>query len=85
MKKQKSIVMYSTTWCPDCRRAKMWFDNHKIDYKEVNIEEDEEAMEYVVKINNGNQTIPTIVFPDGSILTEPTNKELEEKVSSLQK
>lgn len=85
MKKHNTIVMYSTSWCPDCKRSKMWLDDHKVSYKDINIEEDEAAMEHVLQLNNGMQSTPTIVFPDGSILTEPSNRELEEKVTSLHK
>ena len=81
---KKEIVMYSTTWCPDCRRAKAWFDEHHIVYQDINIEEDEKAVDLVQKINNGRKTIPTIIFPDGDILVEPTNSELEAKMQSLQ-
>lgn len=81
---KKEIVMYSTTWCPDCRRAKAWFDEHNIVYQDINIEEDEKAVELVQKINNGRKTIPTIIFPDGDILVEPTNNELEAKMQLLQ-
>lgn len=78
-----SIVMYSTSWCGDCRRSKAWLDANKVEYKEVNIEEDEEGMAYVQKVNNGMNSVPTIVFPDGSILVEPSNQQLEEKVKAL--
>jgi len=77
------ITIYTTTWCPDCKRSKKWMEDHKISYQEINIQEDEAAMEYVIKVNNGMQSIPTIVFPDGSILVEPTNRELEEKINQF--
>lgn len=77
------IVMYSTTWCGDCKRSKHFLDSHKVEYQEINIEEDEKAMNYVKKINNGMNSVPTIVFSDGSILVEPTNHELEQKAKEL--
>lgn len=83
MKQKKMITIYTTTWCPDCKRSKKWMEDHKISYQEINIQEDEAAMEYVIKVNNGMQSIPTIVFPDGSILVEPTNRELEEKINQF--
>ena len=75
--------MYSTSWCGDCRRSKAWMDAHNVEYREVNIEEDEGAMAYVQKVNNGFKSVPTIVFPDGSVLVEPSNTELEEKIKTL--
>jgi mycoredoxin len=77
--KQETIKMYATTWCGDCRMAKRWFDGHGIPYEYINIEEDEQAAEYVVRVNQGKQSVPTIVFPDGSILVEPSARELAAK------
>jgi mycoredoxin len=73
------IKMYATTWCGDCRRAKRWFDSHDIPYEYINIEEDDDAAEYVVRVNKGMRSVPTIVFPDGSILVEPSSTELAQK------
>jgi len=72
----KEIVVYSTVWCPDCKRAKKFFGEQRIPYVNVDIEQDPEAMAFVEKVNNGKRIIPTIVFPDGSILVEPSNAEL---------
>lgn len=74
------IVVYSTVWCPDCKRAKKFFSDHRIQYQNIDIEKDAEAMAFVEKVNNGNRTIPTIIFPDGSKLVEPSNAELAEKL-----
>ena len=73
--------MYVTTWCGDCRIAKRWFDAHDIPYEYINIEEDDKAAEFVVRVNSGMRSVPTIVFPDGSILVEPTTRELASKLS----
>ncbi len=75
-----TIVVYSTVWCPDCKRAKRFFGEQRIPYINVDIERDEEAMAFVEKVNNGKRIIPTIVFPDGSMLIEPSNAELAEKL-----
>ena len=75
----KDIIIYSTVWCPDCKRAKKFFGEQRIPYINVDIEQDPEAMAYVEKVNGGKRVIPTIVFPDGSILVEPSNAELAEK------
>ncbi len=74
------IVIYSTVWCPDCKRAKQWFGDQRIPYVNIDIENDAEAMAYVEQVNNGMHVIPTIVFPDGSILVEPSNAQLAEKM-----
>ncbi len=74
------IIVYSTVWCPDCKRAKKFFNDHRIQYTNIDIEKDAEAMKYVEKVNQGMRIIPTIVFPDGSTLSEPSNAELAGKL-----
>jgi mycoredoxin len=76
----KKIKMYATTWCGDCRMARRWFDSHNIPYEWINIENDDEAAAYVMKVNRGMRSVPTIVFPDGSILVEPSPRELANKL-----
>ena len=76
----QTIVMYGTSWCPDCRRAQRVFDLLGKPYTYVNIEKDEQAADYVMQVNRGSQSVPTIVFPDGSILVEPSNAELQAKL-----
>ncbi len=73
---QNRIKMYATTWCGDCRMAKRWFDAHGIPHDYINIERDERAAAEVLRINRGMHSVPTIVFPDGSILVEPRAREL---------
>jgi thioredoxin reductase (NADPH) len=75
----KEIVIYSTKWCPDCKRAKQFFGEHRISYINVDIEENIAGMAFVEKVNQGKRVIPTIVFPDGSLLVEPSNAELAGK------
>ncbi len=77
---EKQIVVYSTVWCPDCKRAKKFFGEQRVPYVNIDIEQDPEAMAYVEKVNNGMRIIPTIVFPDGSTLAEPSNAELAKKL-----
>jgi mycoredoxin len=72
--------MYGTTWCGDCARSKRLLERLGVPYTWHNIEQDKEAREYVVKVNRGNRSVPTIVFPDGSVLTEPSDAVLEQKV-----
>jgi thioredoxin reductase (NADPH) len=75
-----TIVMYGTTWCRDCRRAKQFLGDQRIHYTFVNIEHDPDAMAYVERVNKGKRSVPTIVFPDGGILVEPSNAELAAKL-----
>ncbi|RMF34319.1 MAG: FAD-binding protein [Chloroflexi bacterium] len=80
MENHEAIVVYGTAWCPDCKRSKQFLGEQRIHYHWVDIEQDLEAMAYVEEINQGKRIVPTIVFPDGSILVEPSNAELAEKL-----
>lgn len=73
------IVMYVTESCVDCIRAKKFFEAKGIPHVRVGIEGDEHATEFVMRINHGFRSVPTIVFPDGSILVEPGWDELNKK------
>ena len=77
----KQIKMYGTKWCPDCARARQILKKHNITYDWIDIEQDEKACAYVVKVNGGYQSVPTIVFPDDSVLVEPSNAALEKKLT----
>ncbi len=74
------IVVYGTSWCPDCRRSKQFLGEQRIPYRWVDIEHDAQAMAYVEQVNQGGRSVPTIVFPDGETLVEPTNAELARKL-----
>lgn len=67
-----TVTMFSTTWCGYCRVLKQALDREGIAYAEVNIEDEPGAAEYVQEVNGGNQTVPTVLFPDGSALTNPS-------------
>ena len=75
-----TITMFSTTWCGYCRRLKSALDREGIGYTEVNIEDDEASADYVMSINGGNQTVPTVVFPDGSAATNPSLAEVRTRL-----
>ena len=75
------IVMYGTTWCGDCTRAKRFFEKHEVDYKWVNIDQETEFVDYVLGVNDGMRIVPTIVFGDGSILAEPSDRDLALKLN----
>lgn len=72
--------MYSTTWCGYCQRLKSQLDREGIAYSEVNIEQDENAAALVERVNGGNQTVPTVVFPDGTAMTNPSLIQVKEKL-----
>ena len=74
------IVMYGTTWCGDTRRARRLFDENNIPYQWIDIDQDAQARKYVEEVNRGYRSVPTIVFPDGSMLVEPTTSELMRKL-----
>jgi mycoredoxin len=77
-----TITMYSTTWCGYCRRLKSQLDSVGIGYTEVNIEEDPQAAAFVEQVNGGNQTVPTVVFPDGSAATNPSLVEVTARLAA---
>lgn len=75
------LTMYTTTWCGYCRRLKTALKSAGIRYTEVDIEVDPAAAQYVMSVNNGNQTVPTVKFADGSALTNPSLKEVQAKLA----
>ena len=76
------IVVYTTEHCSDCNRIKAFFKANNIPYLLVGLERNSEATDFVMKINDGYQSVPTIIFPDGSILVEPGWEELRAKLSN---
>lgn len=80
--KEQGILLYGAMWCPDTVRSRNYLNENKIPYQWFDIDEDPEAKEFVRKQNNGHVVIPTIVFPDGSILVEPTDEALGAKALS---
>lgn len=72
--------MYSTTWCGYCQRLKAQLDREGIAYSEINIEQDENAAALVESVNGGNRTVPTVVFPDGSAMTNPSVIQVKQKL-----
>jgi mycoredoxin len=76
------LTMYTTTWCGYCMRLKAMLDREGVAYTEVDIERDENAAERVMQVNGGNRTVPTVEFPDGSALTNPTAQQVKEKLAA---
>ena len=79
----QSVTMYSTTWCGFCRRLKSQLAREGIEITEINIEQDPAAADYVMSVNGGNQTVPTVVFPDGTALTNPSAAQVRERLKGL--
>ena len=79
----QSLTMYTTTWCAFCRRLKSQLAAEGIEVAEVNIEEDPAAAEYVMSVNGGCQTVPTLVFPDGSAMTNPSLADVRQRLGEL--
>lgn len=73
-------TMYSTVWCGYCQRLKAQLGREGITFHEIDIENDPEAAAFVESVNGGNQTVPTVVFADGTAMTNPTAKQVKEKL-----
>ena len=76
------LTMYTTSWCGYCARLKKVLKAEGIAFAEVDIEVDPAAAEFVATVNGGNQTVPTLKFPDGSTLTNPSGAEVKAKLAS---
>ena len=79
---QGTVTMYSTTWCGYCQRLKKQLEREGIAYTEINIEQDPEAAAFVEKATGGNQTVPTVLFGDGSTLTNPSLAQVKQKIGA---
>ena len=77
------LTMYTTNWCAFCRRLKSQLAAAAIEITEVNIEEDPAAAEYVMSVNGGNQTVPTVQFPDGTVLVNPSAAQVRERLAAV--
>ncbi len=78
-----NLTFYGADWCGDCRRSKRLLDSHNIQYTYIDVETDDAASEKVIEINKGMRSIPVIIFPDGSHLTEPSDIALTEKLKEF--
>jgi len=75
------IMLYGTSWCGDCRRARRILGEMNAAYQDIDIEADPQAARFVEELNHGSRSVPTIIFPDGAILIEPDNDRLREKIT----
>jgi mycoredoxin len=77
------IKVYGTTWCGTSRRVVRTLDEHHIDYEWIDIDQDPEGEKLVLETNRGYRSVPTLFFPDGTVLVEPRNQVLIDKLNSL--
>ncbi len=75
-----TVTMFTTTWCGYCQRLKSQLKRGQIPFTEVNIEDDEASAAFVMQVNRGNQTVPTLLFPDGSSATNPSLIEVQKRL-----
>lgn len=78
----EQMTIYSTPWCGYCHRLMKQLDREGVAYATVDIEDDAEAADYVMSVNGGNQTVPTVVFADGSALTNPSLAQVKDKLAA---
>ena len=78
-----SFTIYSTSWCGPCKRLKRQLAELSITYQEIDIEQSPEAAALVESLNNGDQMVPTLVFSDGTSMTNPSAIQVKEKLSTL--
>ncbi|MEU8297705.1 mycoredoxin [Micromonospora sp. NPDC048909] len=77
------LTMYSTSWCGYCHRLKSQLDREGIGYEVVDIEQNPEAADFVMGVNGGNQTVPTLRFADGSSLTNPSITQVKQHLATI--
>ena len=83
MSSHPEITMYGADWCGDCRRSKRLLEELDVEITHIDVEADTTAAAKVVEINGGAQSIPVIVFPDGTHMTEPSDNDLKAKLVAL--
>ena len=77
------LTMYTTSWCGFCRTLKKQLARAGIEISEVNIERDPAAAEYVMSVNGGHRTVPTVLFPDGTALVNPSAAQVRERLAAV--
>lgn len=82
MAAESPLTIYSTQWCGYCHRLMKQLDREGVPYAVVDIEHDPTAADYVMSVNGGNQTVPTVVFHDGTALTNPSLAQVKERLAA---
>jgi len=80
MEASSQLTLYGTTWCGASRRVRLFLESHSIPFTWVDIDIDPPAARRVEELNHGCQSVPTLVWPDGSVMVEPSNERLAEKL-----
>ena len=75
-----ALIVYGTAWCGDCHRARRFLDRNNVSYRWVDADEVAGAAAVIMAVNKGRRTVPTLVFPDGTTMSEPSNAELARKL-----
>ncbi|MFF5206887.1 mycoredoxin [Streptosporangium sp. NPDC000396] len=78
-----ALTVYTTTWCGPCKRLKAQLTREGISYQEIDIERNPDAAQFVMSVNNGNQTVPTVLFGDGTAVTNPSVIEVKARLKAL--
>jgi glutaredoxin len=82
---EETITVYGVTWCGDCRRTRRFLNEHGIHFEWIDIDLDKKGEQFVLKTNRGYRSVPTLVFGDGTTLTEPSTDSLARKLGIGQK
>lgn len=77
-----ALTVYTTSWCGPCKRLKSQLTREGISFREIDVEQDPEAAEFVTRVNNGNRVVPTVVFPDGTSATNPSVREVKARLAA---
>ncbi|MCB0005104.1 MAG: NrdH-redoxin [Anaerolineales bacterium] len=80
MNQEQQLIVYTKSWCGDCHRTKRLLDNYEIPYQEIDAEADPAHGQYIAGLNGGQERVPTLIFPDGSIMVEPSDAALSERL-----
>lgn len=78
-----TLTVYTTSWCGPCKRLKSQLGREGIAYQEIDIERNPEAAEFVMSVNNGNQVVPTVLFPDGTAATNPSVRDIKARLGAI--
>lgn len=76
-----TLTVYTTSWCGPCKRLKSQLTREGISFREIDVEQNPDAAEFVMSVNNGNQVVPTVVFPDGTSATNPSVPEVKARLN----
>ena len=77
------IRVFGTSWCPDCLVARRVLDAFDLDYDWIDVTGNDEAIAYIMSVNRGYRSVPTIVLPDGRTMTEPSGRQLTAALMAL--